>query len=334
MHDVSSPTPRGYRHTPVMMNEVLAHLDPKPGKVVVDCTLGGSGHSAAILRRIQPDGLLIATDRDPAALENAKKILPAISGHFHLFQGSFTELPEHLASLGVTAVDGILADLGISLHQIEGSGRGFSFQRDEQLDMRMNPDQATTAAGILNRAEEADLARIFKAYGEERFAGRIARAVRKEREKAPILTTRQLAEMVQRVVPNRPQRKRGGTHRRPIHPATRVFMALRIAVNEELENLQRFMETAPSLLSPGGRLCVISFHSLEDRIVKHAIRDMAEGCQCPKALPQCVCGRKPVLVNLTRKGVRPTLEEVSSNPLARSATLRAAEKRPEPRESL
>lgn len=310
-----------YHHVPVMMDEVLSYLDCRPGGTYVDCTLGGSGHARAVLEQIGPGGRLIGIDRDTAALRNAETILRPYARQIHLFHGNFIRLPEFLDQRGIQGVDGILADLGLSLYQIQASGRGFSFQKEEPLDMRMNPSADVTAGDLIHGLSEEELADIFRRYGEERWSRRIARRIVQVR-KSEAFTSARLARLIEDAVP----RPRPGTRHR-IHPATRVFMALRIAVNRELENIETFMDMAPSLLNPGGRLCVLAFHSLEDRIVKHRLRALEKGCTCPPAFPQCVCGKKPVLRVLTRKAVQPSAAEVRQNPMARSTRLRAAEKR-------
>ncbi len=309
-----------YRHIPVMQREVLQYLNCRSGKTYVDGTLGGAGHARSILEKIGPRGLLIAIDQDIEAIENAEESLKAFKTKIRLFRGNFAQLPDALSQFGIDGVDGILLDLGLSLHQIKASGRGFSFQLDEPLDMRMNIETKETAADIINRAPEQALKKIFKSYGEERWSGKIAKKIVAERSREAIGTSKKLAEIVMAAVP------RGAMQRQRIHPATRVFMALRIAVNKELERLEAFMDVAFNLLNPTGRLCVISYHSLEDRIIKHRIRALEKGCQCPGDFPQCACGRERQVKNLTRKPIRPTALETEDNPMARSARLRAAEK--------
>ena len=309
-----------YKHIPVMLNEVIQFLNCKPGKIYVDCTLGGSGHSMAILEKITPDGVLIGIDQDKDAIANAKKVLKPYSFNVRLFHDNFVHLPSILAKLSIAAVDGILLDLGISLQQLESSGRGFSFKRDEPLDMRMNSESSVTAENLVNTLREDLLSKILKEFGEERWAKRIAREIGKVRKKKPITSSRQLARIVSDTVPRRT------SSRQRIHPATRVFMALRIAVNRELECLDSFMKNAVDYLNVGGRLCVLSFHSLEDRIVKHRMKDFEQGCNCPPKLPVCTCGTKQMARSLTKKVVRPTEEEIAVNPLARSAKLRAIER--------
>jgi 16S rRNA (cytosine1402-N4)-methyltransferase len=309
-----------YHHVTAMCTEAVAQLNCRPGKTYVDGTLGGCGHARLICEQIQPDGIFIGVDQDRDAIANAERVLASYEDHAHLIHGNFSRLSEFLSQLGITTVDGILLDLGISLHHLADSGRGFSFQRDEPLDMRMNVDAQETAADLVSRSSVHTLEKIFRDYGEERFSGRVARAVVTERAKQPIRTSLQLAEIVRRAIP----RSKAATQ--AIHPATRVFMALRIAVNRELEVLQAFLDTAVDLLSPQGRLCILAFHSLEDRIVKQWINAQAKGCNCPPDFPQCTCGRLPTLRNLTRKPLRPQAAEVAENPMARSTRLRAAEK--------
>jgi 16S rRNA (cytosine1402-N4)-methyltransferase len=255
-------------------------------------------------------------------------VLAPGSANLRLIHGNFSRISELLDSIGIHAVDGILADLGISLYHIEASGRGFSFSRNEPLDMRMNLESEMTAERLVNTLSADELARIFREYGEERWSGRIARAIVAAREAGPIRSSLALAEIVLKAVPE-PSRKPKGRpkERRRIHPATRVFMALRIAVNHELDSISALMDQAPGLLNAGGRLCVLSFHSLEDRIVKHRMKYLAKGCSCPPGLPVCACGGRASMRILTRKACRPTAEEVDRNPMARSTILRAAEKR-------
>ena len=303
-----------------MIPEVLHYLNCKPGKIYVDGTLGGSGHARAICRNISPGGIFIGIDQDVDAIKNAEDVLKSLDLTIRLFHGNFIDLPEFLRQLKIKAVDGILLDLGISLHQIESSGRGFSFLRDEPLDMRMNRASKTTAEDLINRMDEKNLKQIFREYGEERWAGQIAKKIVRSRKQKAIRSSRQLAQIVCDAVP-----KSTSFHQK-IHPATRVFMALRIAVNRELEMLNVFMEHVADLLNPKARLCVLSFHSLEDRIVKHRFKALEKGCVCPSDFPECVCNQKPILRLLTKKVVRPSKEEIARNPMARSTKLRAAEK--------
>ncbi|PID40783.1 MAG: 16S rRNA (cytosine(1402)-N(4))-methyltransferase [Proteobacteria bacterium] len=303
-----------------MRTEAVDMLACRPGQTVVDGTLGGCGHARLIHGRITPGGVLIGIDQDQDAIDHAHRVFPEQGAAVHVVHGNFVDLSQFLSQLGIDAVDGILVDIGLSQHQIEASGRGFSFSRDEPLDMRMDVRRELTAADLIADLSEKDMARLFSRYGEERWAARIARYLVEQRRMRAITTSGQLAGMVARAVPA------AARHKQAIHPATRVFMALRIAVNKELDVLDRFLPTAVDHLKPGGRLCVLSFHSLEDRIVKHRFREMHDPCTCPPAFPHCVCGRKPMVRLLTRKVVRPSSAEVNDNPMARSTRLRAVEK--------
>lgn len=309
-----------YNHIPVMPIEVTYYLNCKPGKIYVDCTLGGSGHARAILEQIIPDGVLIGIDRDRDSIKNAEKVLKTYALNIHLFHDNFVNLPAILSQLGIASVDGILLDLGISLHHFENSGRGFSFKRDEPLDMRMNTEESLTAEQIVNQRSEKDLCKIFREYGEERWAARIARKIVGERQKKKISSSLQLAQIVTDAVP------KDSSRRQRIHPATRVFMALRIVVNRELDLLRTFLENAVDLLNPKGRLCILSFHSLEDRIIKQRTKGLEKGCTCPPDFPKCICGREKIIHSLIKKVKRPAKEEIIANPMARSAKLRALEK--------
>ncbi|MDJ0781680.1 MAG: 16S rRNA (cytosine(1402)-N(4))-methyltransferase RsmH [Desulfosarcinaceae bacterium] len=311
-----------YHHITAMRDAAVAQLNCRPGKTYVDGTLGGCGHARIICEQIRPGGRFIGVDQDSDAIANARTVLAPYEDQIalELIHGNFSRLTDYLSQLKITTVDGILLDLGISLHHLQNSGRGFSFQREEPLDMRMNVGDEQTAADLVNGSSAADLEKIFREYGEERYAGRIARAVAAARRQAPIRTSRELAAIVSRAIPRR------SAVSQAIHPATRVFMALRIAVNRELEVLQQFLATALDLLARQGRLCFLSFHSLEDRIVKQWINREAKGCTCPSDFPQCTCGRQPRLRILTRKPLRPDAGEVARNPMARSTRLRAAEK--------
>jgi 16S rRNA (cytosine1402-N4)-methyltransferase len=309
-----------YRHIPAMLMEVVFYLNCRPGKIYVDGTLGGAGHAGAICDKITPGGVFIGIDQDIDAINHAKTALQNYSLHIHLIHGNFIRLPEFLSQLNINAVDGLLLDLGVSLHQLEDSGRGFSFRKEEPLDMRMNIQTRETAEMLVNNLAQHDLQKIFKEYGEERWARQIACNIVKVRRQKKISTSKQLAQIVVDSIP------RQAASRQKIHPATRVFMALRIAVNRELDGLKNFLEFTADFLNPGGRLCVLSFHSLEDRIVKQRLKALEKGCTCPPQLPRCVCGQKPQVRILTKKVVRPTAEEIAGNPMARSTRLRAAEK--------
>lgn len=302
-----------YRHIPVLLNEVLDALQPAAGKVIIDGTLGGGGHARALLERLQPDGRLLAIDADPAAL--AAWSDRAIHRETCILQhGWFGDIANLAKNHGLLAVDGILLDLGVSSHQLETAERGFSFTTDGPLDMRFDPTHGPSAAELLARMSEQELADIIFRYGEERFARRIARRIVAMREKTPIVTTRQLADLVERTIrssTSAPQR---------IHPATRTFQALRIAVNRELEQLEQALPQAVSLLRPGGRLAVISFHSLEDRFVKRFFQE-ASGCG-----GETIADHLPRLRLITKKPIRPTPQELRANPRSRSAKLRVAER--------
>lgn len=303
-----------------MLNRAVDYLNCKPGKIYVDCTLGGSGHARAICEKIIPDGILIGIDQDPDAINNAEKALKQFEQNIRLFQKNYIFLPEVLRQSDILTVDGILLDLGISLHQLESSGRGFSFKKDEPLDMRMNPASGPKARDLINRMDESELKKIFQKYGEERQAGKISKRIVAQRRLKPIKTSAQLAG----IVSDAKFVKRFDKHR--IHPATKVFMALRIAVNKELENLEQFMKGVSDLLNPGGRLCVISFHSLEDRIVKQRMKYMEKACECPPDFPICICKKKKTVRILTKRVQRPSPDEIAMNPMARSAKLRVVEK--------
>ncbi|WP_442900196.1 16S rRNA (cytosine(1402)-N(4))-methyltransferase RsmH [Geoalkalibacter sp.] len=308
-------------HVPVMPKEVLEYLQPSGGGIFLDGTLGGAGHARLILEAAAPAGRLIGLDRDPAALGRARKLLADQGARVVLFHRNFAEMAQVAAELGIAGVDGILLDLGVSSYQLDEAERGFSFRSDAPLDMRMDPSVGSTAAEILESAEERELERIFRDFGEERFARRIARRVVEIRRTQPLRTTSELAELVRETVP-------GGKVPGRIHPATRVFQALRIFVNDELRHVEEGLRQAVDLLLPGGRLVVISFHSLEDRIVKHYFREEARGCICPPRVPRCVCGHLPRVELLTRRGVRPAAEEVEANSRSRSAVLRAVRRLP------
>jgi 16S rRNA (cytosine1402-N4)-methyltransferase len=308
-----------YSHTTVMLSETVGYLNARPGKIYVDGTLGGAGHARAICEKIFPTGVLIGIDQDFEAIAHAKQVLIPYAKNIHLVQDNFVHLDQILKNLNIIAVDGILLDLGLSLNHIVNSGRGFSFSRNEPLDMRMNAQAFVTAEDILNEQSVEALETIFREYGEERRAKTIARHVAAARKNAPIRSTDELNRIVAGVVgPPRSGQK--------IHPATRVFMALRIAVNRELETLEGFMKKAAEYLNPGGRLCVLSYHSLEDRIVKNHLRAYAKGCTCPSDFPFCTCGKTPQMKVINRKVLRPSPGEVAANPMSRSARLRVAEK--------
>jgi 16S rRNA (cytosine1402-N4)-methyltransferase len=303
-----------------MLNEIIAYLNCKPGKCYVDCTVGGAGHSGAILEKIYPDGLLIGIDQDADAIKNATRLLKPFGSNVHLFHENYVHLPNLLSQLNILKVDGIIADLGLSLYQLENSGRGFSFQKNEPLDMRMNVESKMTAADIVNFGTQTQLETIFREFGEERWARKIAQKIVMVRAEQKILTNEELAKIICNAIPGR------ALHQRKKHPATKVFMALRIAVNNELEVLETFLDSALEFLNPGARMCFLSFHSLEDRIVKKRFKDWEGNCTCPPDFPECVCHPEKKVKILTRKAVRASDAEVAENPMARSACLRVAEK--------
>ena len=305
-----------FHHVPVMPEEAIAALNIKPEGAYLDGTAGGGGHSLEIAKRLTT-GRLICTDKDPQAVAAAANRLSQYPG-VQVVQGDFADFASVLDELGVGELDGALLDLGVSSHQVDTPERGFSYHQDAPLDMRMS-SSGTTAAQLLGDATEDKLAGIFRRYGEERFAGRIARNIVLARETQPIQTTAQLAEIIRSSIPA-PARREGG------HPAKRVFQALRIAVNGELDSLSACLDSAFDRLAPGGRFVVITFHSLEDRMVKQAFAAFAKGCECPPSFPICVCGKKPRGKLVGRKPQLPTPEEISANSRAKSAKLRVIEK--------
>jgi len=309
-----------FRHTPVMPEEALSFLAPRSGGVYVDGTLGGGGHSRLILETSSPNGILYAFDRDQTALAAAGKRLAAFGDRFHLIHANFAEMAEALPLSAGAGIDGFLLDLGVSSHQLDTAERGFSFQNDAPLDMRMDTGSGPSAVDLLNELPETELDRIIREYGEERWSRRIARFIVEARAMAPVMTTLRLVDIIKRAIPR-------GAREERLHPATRTFQALRIATNDELGSLKRGLAAGVALLKPGGRGVVISFHSLEDRIVKHSFRELARGCVCPRELPLCVCGHVPLIHILTSRAVRTNNSETESNPRARSARLRAVEKK-------
>lgn len=300
-------------HTPVLLSETLKAMAVQPGGRYIDCTLGGGGHAVAILEHSAPGGQLLGIDADPRAIEIARERLKPYQSSTLLVNDNFVNLQSICIKYDYFPVHGILFDLGLSSMQLEGNARGFSFMHDDPLDMRFSPGQKVTAAEIVNGSPEARLAQIIRAYGEEFQANRIAREIIKAR---PVKTTAQLAAIIEKAVGRRGK----------IHPATRTFQALRIAVNRELEHLESALKQAVDLLGYEGRLVVISYHSLEDRIVKQFMQTEAKGCICPPSTPVCVCGHTPRLRLINRKVIVPSEEEISLNPRSRSARLRAAER--------
>jgi 16S rRNA (cytosine1402-N4)-methyltransferase len=308
-------------HLPVLAEEVLEMLAPRSGSLQIDATVGGGGHTERILEATDPDGRLLGLDADGAAIARVDgRLRPRFGDRLVLRRANFRELAEVAPEAGFGAVDGCLFDLGLSSFQLADTGRGFGFRAGGPLDMRFDTSRGVPASELLATLDVAELTALFRRYGEEPKAGRIARAVVDARRTGPIETAEELAALVERVVPVNPRQPRR------THPATRVFQALRIAVNEELEALEAGLATALDLLRPGGRLVVLSYHSLEDRIVKRFFAAERRGCICPPELPVCVCGRNPRLRLVTRRSITPTAEEVGRNPRSRSARLRAAER--------
>jgi 16S rRNA (cytosine1402-N4)-methyltransferase len=305
-------------HVPVLPEEVRELLAVRPGETVVDATFGAGGHSALLAAELGERGKLIAIDRDPGARAYFERLAKRTRVQTRFLRGDFAVVLEQLAQNGVEA-DAILLDLGVSSMQIDRPERGFSYAVDAPLDMRMDPSADVTAAGIVNEAAERDLTTIFKRYGEERYAKQIARAIVRRRKEEPFERTSDLVETIKAAIPA-PARFGDG------HPAKRVFQALRIAVNDELGSLEAALPSAFSMLRPGGRLAVISFHSLEDRIVKRFMRDLEQGCDCPPDFPLCVCGKEPQLRSTSRKAIRPSARETAANPHASSARLRVGVK--------
>jgi 16S rRNA (cytosine1402-N4)-methyltransferase len=308
-------------HLPVLVDEVIEMLAPAAGSLHIDATLGGGGHTERILEAARPDGRLLGLDADPAAIARVEARLRARYGdRLVLRQANFRELASVAPSAGFPVVDGCLFDLGLSSYQLADRERGFGFRTGGPLDMRFDPSRGVPAAELLASLDAAELTALFRRYGEEPKAPRIARAIVDARRVAPVATAEELAALVERVVPPNPR------VRRRTHPATRVFQALRIAVNEELEALQAGLAAALDLLRPGGRLVVLSYHSLEDRIVKRFFQAERRGCVCPPELPVCVCGHEPEAELLARRAVKPSEEEMERNPRSRSARLRVARK--------
>lgn len=309
-----------FTHKPVLLNEAISLLSPKQGHVIVDGTVGGAGHSGVIMKKIMPGGRLVAIDQDMDALRSAGKALAKWRNNVQFVHDNFKNIKRILLSLNLTEVDGILLDIGVSSHQLDEEERGFSYHGDAPLDMRMNREGGLTAADLVNRLDANELARIIRDYGEELWSRRIAEfIVHKRQAQGGIQTTGQLVDVIKAAVP-------AGARRKGPHPARRTFQALRIAVNDELGALERAVSDSMDCLKPGGRLVVITFHSLEDRIVKKLFQNAAAGCLCPPGLPVCVCGNEPRVKILTAKPLRAGDEELADNARARSAKLRAVMK--------
>jgi 16S rRNA (cytosine1402-N4)-methyltransferase len=306
-------------HEPVLLEEAVASLNCFHGGIYVDGTVGGGGHAALILERSAPDGLLVGMDVDDDALEAAEKRLLRFDRRKRLVKANYADIRQVLADEQISEVDGILLDLGVSSHQLDTAARGFSFLQEAPLDMRMDSKSGRSAYDVVNDCSERELKVIIRQYGEEIMAGRIARAIARKRIEAPIRTTTQLAAIVAGAMP-------GSARHKKIHPATRTFQALRIYINNELSNLYRAVQSGVDCLKRGGRFSIISFHSLEDGMVKNCFRSLEKGCICPTDMPFCTCGQIPRLKVVTRKPVSPSSEEIEVNPRSRSAKLRTAER--------
>jgi 16S rRNA (cytosine1402-N4)-methyltransferase len=313
-----SVLPTDSDHVPVLADEVVTALGPRPGETIVDATFGAGGHSELLAGCLRGDGKLLAIDRDPTVAPYFERMRRATAAKTRLLHGEFSAVLQQLAENGVRA-DAVLLDLGVSSMQLDRPERGFSYAVDAPLDMRMDPSAEFSARDLVNETDERELAKIFQTYGEERYARQIARAIARRRVKQPYETTGELVETIKAAIPA-PARFGEG------HPAKRVFQALRIDVNDELGALERALPAALELLKPNGRLAVISFHSLEDRIVKRFLRNAEHGCTCPPDFPICACGAKPTLRATPRRAIRPSAAEVARNPRAQSARLRVATK--------
>ena len=308
-----------FQHKSVLLQECIDALNIRPDGIYLDGTLGGAGHSSQIACRLTEGGRLIGVDRDRTALAAAKERLAPYADRVTLVHSNFAEIDAILDSLGIPAVDGMLFDLGVSSPQLDDASRGFSYMADAPLDMRMDKDDVLTAGEVVNTWPQGELRRILYDYGEERYAPQIAAAICRAREKAPVETTLELVDIIRSAMPAQALREKQ-------HPAKRSFQAIRIAVNDELGAVSRMMQAAVGRLNPGGRLAVITFHSLEDRIVKSEMQQAARGCTCPPEFPVCVCGKKPKVKLITRKPLTASEEELAENPRSRSAKLRVCEK--------
>ncbi|MGA2404965.1 MAG: 16S rRNA (cytosine(1402)-N(4))-methyltransferase RsmH [Syntrophobacteraceae bacterium] len=312
-------SPRESQHIPVMLGPVIELLNCKPGGIYVDGTIGGGGYARSILEKSAAEGVVLGLDWDWEAIERVRERLGGYGKRLILEKADFADIRRVLHEHGIMEVDGIAVDLGVSSFQLEDPQRGFSFMNEGPLDMRMNRGLPQTAAELVNTLPEKDLADLIYRYGEERLSRRIARAIAAARKRSRIANTRELAELIWKTVPRTRDSFR-------IHPATRTFQALRIAVNREIDSLERFLPEALDVLKPGGRLCVVAFHSLEDRVVKEALKNWSRSCRCPRERVACECEGRPLVRLLTKKALRPSPDEVERNPRARSARLRAIEK--------
>lgn len=308
-----------FHHVSVLLNECIDGLNIKPDGVYVDCTMGGAGHSKEIVKRLNENGLFIGFDQDINAINTAKERLSEYSDRVKFVHSNFVNLKEEILKLGIEKIDGVLADLGVSSHQLDEADRGFSYMQDAPLDMRMDNRSDFSAYDVVNDYSEEELARIIKEYGEDNWAKRIAKFIVEERKESEIKTTGELVDIIKKAIPKK-ARIDGP------HPAKRTFQAIRIEVNNELDIISKMIEDAASIMNEGGRICIITFHSLEDRIVKNSYRDLASDCICPPHLPICQCDKEALVKVISRKPILPSKEEIDVNPRSRSAKLRVAEK--------
>lgn len=308
-----------FRHTPVLAEESIKNLSIKKDGIYIDGTAGGGGHSRLIAERLSEHGRLVAIDRDADAVEAARERLKGMCCRVDFVHGNYAQIKDIIEELQISSIDGALLDLGVSSFQLDNTERGFSYMHDAPLDMRMNRDEEFSAADVVNNYSENELYEVIKKYGEERWAKRIAKFIVESRTEARISTTGQLVEIIKKAVP-------AGARRDGHHPAKRTFQAIRIEVNDELKGVERATKDFIDVLNMNGRLCVITFHSLEDRIVKNIFKERANPCTCPSEFPVCVCGKKADVRIITKKPVVPSIEEVNDNPRARSAKLRCLEK--------
>ncbi len=308
-----------FKHTTVLLNETVDGLHIKPDGIYVDATLGGGGHAYQVCSQLSERGSFIGIDQDAAAIEAASIRLQEFQEKVTIIRSNYCDIKSRLQELGIDKVDGIVLDLGVSSYQLDTAERGFSYRSDAALDMRMDQRQKMTAKDIVNEYSEADLYRVIRDYGEDRFAKNIAKHIVMEREKHPIETTGQLNEVISRAIPMKIQKTSG-------HPSKRTFQAIRIELNHELDVLKDTLDTMIEMLNPGGRICIITFHSLEDRIVKSAFRKNEDPCICPNNFPVCVCGRKSKGKVITKKPILPSLEELENNSRSKSAKLRIFER--------
>lgn len=309
-----------YKHTSVLFSETMEHLNIKPEGIYVDGTLGGGGHAGGICERLNSKGILIGIDRDKDALKASKQVLKEFPCQKYFIQRNYESIIEILQELNIEKIDGAILDLGVSSFQLDNPVRGFSYMHDGALDMRMNAEDTVTAYEIINTYEEERLAEVIRSYGEERWASRISEFIIKERKKEPIKTTFQLVDIIKAAIP-------ASARREGPHPAKRTFQAIRIEVNDELGQLARAIERFIDVLNYQGRLCIITFHSLEDRIVKETFQRREDPCTCPKDFPICICGKVPDITRINRKPILPGKQELDKNTRARSAKLRVVEKR-------